>query len=137
MPTNPIRYLNTHLVLESAADLTDLANAFRAAGLHPLHVTKGDHGNWYASFETIVQFGDPESNIAVMLSAIESLASPLSTIWRETTLREFNIGFDCGPEPWAFNQGLSNALLIRIGSVGASIRVTIYPAVSHDELAHD
>ncbi len=41
--------------------------------------------------------------------------------------REFNIGYDCGAEPWAFNQGLSAHLLGRMATAGASLRVTIYP----------
>ena len=45
----------------------------------------------------------------------------------QCTTREFNLGYDCGAEPWAFNQGLSSELLGRIAAVGASLRLTIYP----------
>jgi hypothetical protein len=41
--------------------------------------------------------------------------------------REFNIGYDCGREPWAFNQVLSAQLLSRIAAARASLRVTLYP----------
>ena len=42
-------------------------------------------------------------------------------------LREFNIGYDCGEEPWAFNQGLSAETLRRVAAVKASLRWTLYP----------
>jgi hypothetical protein len=45
----------------------------------------------------------------------------------------FNIGYDCGAEPWAFNQGLTAELLGRMAATGASLRITLYPG--HDEAA--
>jgi len=44
-------YLNTDLDLTSAADLTALAAAFEAGGVPPLHVTRGEDRQWYATFE--------------------------------------------------------------------------------------
>lgn len=122
-----IQYLNTDLDLISADDLTALAAAFEAARITPLDVWRGEDGLWYARFETDEQHTEPEPNIAAMLAVVESLASPLRSIWAGCTLREFNIGYDCGLEPWAFNQGLSAELLGRMAAAGASVRVTLYP----------
>jgi hypothetical protein len=124
---NTIRYLNTDLDLVCSNDLTELANAFDVRGAFPLHVTKEGDGKWYATFETNKPHTEPEPNISQMLAIIESLAEPHRSLWMRCTLREFNIGYDCGAEPWAFNQGLSTDLLGRIAAVGASLRITLYP----------
>jgi hypothetical protein len=124
---NTISYLNTDLDLTSAEDLTALAAAFEGGGVPPLHVTHGADALWYATFETSAQFAEPEPNIAAMLAIVESLARPLRSMWDGCTRREFNIGYDCGDEPWAFNQGLSPDLLGRMAAAGASLRVTPYP----------
>jgi hypothetical protein len=124
---NSICYLNTDLDLTSEDDLTALATAFRSGGVYPLHVTQGPDGLWYAIFETDAQHVEPESNIAEMLAVIESLAAPHRDLWYRCTRREFNLGYDCGAEPWAFNQRLSAALLGRIAVARASLRITLYP----------
>jgi hypothetical protein len=122
-----IQYRNTDLDLASAEDLTALAAAFEAGGVPPLHVTRGEDEQWYACFETDEQYNEPEPNIAAMLDVVEALAPPLRSAWAACSLREFNIGYDCGLEPWAFNQGLSAEILGRIAAAGASLRVTLYP----------
>jgi hypothetical protein len=122
-----ICYLNTDLDLTSSGDLTELAAAFRSAGVSPLHVSHGEDDLWYATFETDEQHEQPEPNIAAMVAVVETLQEPLHSVWSRCTRREFNVGFDCGAEPWAFNQGLSSRLLGRIAAMGASLRVTLYP----------
>lgn len=121
-----IQCLNTDLDLMSADDVTALASALEALGVFPLHVTRGEDALWFATFETS-SVDQPEQNVAAMITAIESLPENLRAIWSSCRLREFNIGCDCGDEPWAFNQGMSNELLCRIAAVGASLRITIYP----------
>ena len=122
-----IEYLNTDLDLASAVELTGLAEALKAKALFPLHVTKADDGLWYAKFETEKNYDEPEKTIKEMITAIEALEEPLSSIWFRCSQREFNIGYDCGTEPWAFEQGLTSELLGRIAALGASLRFTLYP----------
>ena len=122
-----IHYLNTDLNLTSADDLTALAAAFEAQGVFPLHVTRRDDGLWYATFEAEKFYGEPEPNITAMMAIIESLIEPLRIAWSACTLREFDIGYDCGFKLQAFNQGLSSQLLERMGAAGASLRITLYP----------
>lgn len=122
-----ICYLNTDLDVSSATDLNALAVALESKGVLPLHVTRHHSGLWTAPFETGDDHQEPEANILVMLDAIESLTVPNRSAWQNCTRREFNIGYDCGDEPWAFNQGLSRELLGRIAAVGTSLRWTIYP----------
>src|SRR5262249_41954692 len=114
-------YLNTDLDVTSADDLTGLAAVLEAGGVFPLHVTRGEDGLWYATFEVLDQHAQPEPSIAAMLAVVESLPEPVRLTWAGCSRREFNIGYDCGRAPRAFNQGLSAELLGRIAAVGASL----------------
>lgn len=122
-----INYLNTDLDVRSRHDLADLAAILKLRGVCPLSISRGEDSLFYATFETEESYYEPEPNIAAMVSVIESLEEPRRSIWESCTQRGFNIGYDCGDRPWAFNQGLSNGLLGRIAAVGVSLRVTIYP----------
>jgi hypothetical protein len=122
-----ICYLNTDLDLTSSDDLTALAAVFESRGLVALFVVHGEDGPWRAKFETQDQFTEPEPNIAAMVALAESLGEPERRIWLDCTQREFNMGYDCSDEPWAFNQGSSSALLGRVSAIGASLRLTLYP----------
>lgn len=122
-----ICYLNTDLDLTSTEDLTSLAAALAKKGVCPLHTTHGEDGLWYATFEVYRRQSEPEQDIADMLKVVESLGKRLRAIWLGCSRREFNIGYDCGSKPWAFNQGISNQLLKRMAAAEASLRITIYP----------
>jgi hypothetical protein len=122
-----ICYLNTDLDLTSSEDLTAMAAIFEAQGVFALHVTRGEDELWHATFEIMDRQTEPERNIAALVAIAESLVEPHRSVWQRCTQREFNIGYDCGTEPWAFNQGLSCELLGRMAGVGASLRLTIYP----------
>jgi hypothetical protein len=124
-----IHYLNTDLELASDEDLSALTAAFEAKGMWTLFVAApGADGLWYATFEIDHLNEEPEPTIAAMLDVIESQTEPLQLVWSRCKVRDFNLGYDCGSEPWAFNQGLSNALLTRIVAAGASLRWTLYPS---------
>jgi hypothetical protein len=130
-----IKYLNTDLDLASAGDLTALTEAFNASGAFPLHLTHDDDGLWHATIEVNQDADDvkpcePDLHIGAMLAIVESFGELLRADWSTCTLREFNIGYNCGKRPWAFNQGLSSRIIERIAAVGASIRITIYPESS-------
>lgn len=122
-----IQYLNTDLDLVSVSDLRSLARLFETCGLFALDVSQRENGLWYARFETKESYNEPETNIRVMLDAAESLALEHRTIWLGCSVRDFNMGYECGTEPWAFEQGLAHPVLGRIAALGASLRWTIYP----------
>lgn len=122
-----IRYLNTDLDLRSAEDLRSLAAELGARGLLILDVFAEEDGRWHARFEAASDHKEPEDHIAQMLDAIASLSAPALALWQRCELREFNIGCDCGTEPWAFNLGLSPPLLGRLAVHAAALRLTLYP----------
>lgn len=125
--TAMIQYLNTDLDLVAAHDLTALAADLEARGVQPLHVDRHEDGRWYATFEASETCEQPETSISLMLAIIESLGESASRIWWGCTIREFNIGYECGSEPWAFNQEISGSTLRRMANVGAALRITLYP----------
>jgi hypothetical protein len=122
-----IEYLNTDLDLSDAVDLGPLASAFEAHGMCTLHINRGNDGLRRATFETARQHEEPEATISEMLAVVEGLQAPLLKDWRACMLREYNIGYDCGAEPWGFNHGLSTQLLRRLADAGATLRITLYP----------
>jgi hypothetical protein len=130
-----IQYLNTDLDLIGPENLTPLAEALSKRGLPPMYKsTQGNNGSWFSRFEIDEEVDpyEPENTIRVILDAIEAVLGPegnarAAELWRACTLREFNIGYDCGAEPWAFNQGLSNDTLRRIAACGGTLRWTLYP----------
>jgi hypothetical protein len=122
-----IQYLNTDLDLVAPVSLEPLIAHFEAARISPLRPTLGEDGNWYVTLETDEPHEEPDRNIAALLSAIESTTGAARECWDACAKREFNVGYDCGDEPWSFNQGLSNATLRRMADCGATIRITLYP----------
>jgi hypothetical protein len=111
----------------SPFDLAPLAKTLADRGLFQPHSRVDENGLWYAGFEVLANHDGPEGSIDALLNVIESLGSPLKKLWRGCSLREFDIGYECGDEPWVFNNGLSNQTLLRIGRVGGALRITLYP----------
>lgn len=124
-----IRYLTTDLDLRAPLDLAPLSDALAQRGLLAYHGGPWQDGSWSAQFGAAHGFPEPDQDIAATLTAIEALDEPSRSLWAACTSRDFNIGYDCGDEPWAFNQQLSAATLARIGQVGAGIIITIYPVL--------
>jgi hypothetical protein len=128
-----IRYLNTDLDVIASRELTPLAIALAARGIcHLCEEPRGyddGGGQWYLTFEVNGSSPDdePEVTIRTMLDALEAIDGDAKELWTVCSKREFNIGYDCGDEPWAFNQGLETGTRRRISELGASRRVTLYP----------
>jgi hypothetical protein len=109
-------YLNTDLELVAPCDLAPLADALVHRGFVALHVSDSQYedGSWHAAFETEEQFQEPDQTIAAMLTAIEALDEPSRSLWEACTIREFDIGYDCGDEPGRFIQQIKTATIARI-----------------------
>ena len=122
-----MQYINTDLDLVSAQDLGPLAAALDARGLMVLHVDRREDGLWYATFETDESHGEPEPNFLSFLDAIASLDDGIAPAWHACQIRELNIGYECGTEPWAFNQAISAKTLERVAAADIALRITLYP----------
>lgn len=122
-----IRYLNTDLDLCSSEDLTPLATLFTLCGLWQNHLIQEEDGNWFAIFEAGCCGADPEQTITMLLDVIEALVPEYKAMWSRCTVKEFNIGYQCGTEPRPFTQGVSSEVVTRMAAVNASLRITLYP----------
>lgn len=127
MTERKIQYLNTDLDLVSDVDLGPLNKEFDHLGL-ALHLHAGDDDRFYLMCEDTSDV-EPERNIIRMLNAIDQLSDEGSRLWKLCSVREFNIGYECGDEPRSFEQGVSNKTLRRIVECGASLKITLYPHV--------
>lgn len=123
--TPQIQYLNTDLDLICDLDPATLVAELESRNLY-VHVTPGDDGLFYVLCEDSNDT-EPEPNIVRLLDSIEALSAPARDLWDRCAKREFNIGYDCGDEPWSFNQRISNNVLRRMADSGASFRITLYP----------
>jgi hypothetical protein len=126
-----LKYLNTDLDLVCERNLMPLTTALNARGVYPLSVQQGGCDLWYSTLEVnsdvdAPELLEPESTILVMLDAIEAIDGEAKRLWSECSKREFNIGYDCGDEPRALCNGLTNSTLSRIASLGASLGITLY-----------
>ena len=130
LPDPPvIQYRNTDLDLVTDIDPAPLVAEFESRGLSA-QVTTGGCGLWYVICEDENETEpepEPEPNIVRLLDAVESLSDPARVIWQHCSKCEFDVGYDCGDEPRAFNQALSNDVLRRIAACGATFSITLYP----------
>ncbi len=122
-----IRYLNTDLDLASDQNLKSLADALSVTGLCCLHLECEPNGRCFARFETEQAYANPHENIEAFLNVLETLDESTKRLWWSCSLREFNIGFDCGDKPWASNAGLAPSVLARMAALGIGLRLTLYP----------
>lgn len=122
------RYLNTDLQLWATTDLRPLVEALASRGLLSLYAGPWPGGTWSARFETAQAYQEPDANIAALLSAIDALDESARSLWLACTLRQFDIGYDCGDEPAAFTQPLSPATLARIAEAGGALMISLYGA---------
>ena len=126
---NSIHFLNADLDLEAGFDLGPLTAALSARGLFTLHCWERSDGKWEAtcesSRETLAE--DAETTIRELLESIENLDADSRKAWEGCIRREFNLGYDCGDEPWAINHAVSVESLTRMASLGIAMRITIYP----------
>jgi hypothetical protein len=132
MTTN---YINTDLDITADCDLTPLVAELEAQDFLSLHCGQRDSGEWDARFEISdfnildepIEARSPEVTIAAMLPALEALSGEAKALWERSGERCFDMGYECGEEPWGFRQELSNEILGRIAALGMTLRITLYP----------
>lgn len=125
-------YLNTDLEIESREDLAAGAGALEAGGLWVMFrdETPNEDGLYFARFEVFEVAGQSgyraDQTVSTLLSAVEALPPPLRRVWDACSLRLFDLGYQSGKEPFAFQDDLSAETLRRLTAVGGSLRVTLY-----------
>lgn len=122
------RYCTTDLDLESPEDPTALAAAFEQRGLLLMRrVERYSDGTWFCGFSTGGgDYDEPDPHLSAILDVVEGLDPVSQAAWAACTRRLFDLGYDCGREPFAFRQELSAETLVRLAAVGATLRITLY-----------
>lgn len=130
------RYRNTDLDLISSAPLEDLTDELETAGMVLLGTHQDGQARWHAIFEILSEedavYVNAEATIGAMLSIIDGLSDRCRQLWSSCDLREFNVAYDVGVEPLAFNEGFSVETLASMSELKVSFRVTLYPERDDD-----
>lgn len=119
-------YANTDLKIMADEAPSALKAAFDRHGYCDLWERQSEEGQWEGTFETAKQYNKPDPNLADFLTVIETLEAAELSQWEACTLREFDIGYHAGLEPFSFSQSLSEETIRGLASVGASLRITVY-----------
>ena len=133
------KYVNTDLELEADFNLSGFVASIVTQEFYPLSEPKETDGRWYVPLEIsppcdesagnwCSNHTDPESCIRAMLDLIESFDESKMSIWDSCTRKDFDIGYDGGPDSPYICQELSPETIARIARLGAGLRITVYPA---------
>ena len=119
-------FLNTDLILKARFDLRPLVKALTNNGLVVLGDVTVKGGVWRSALESNLARPTPERATARILTAIESLDDAQCVSWQGCLSRCLDFGYECCDESVESTSAISNRLLLRITSVGATMAVTIY-----------
>ena len=117
-----IRFINIDLDVSSEQSIRPLTEYLTYNGLSNL--SKAEDRN--ASYELDVLFNSANAALSVMLDVLEKLPPEPHEAWQACTRREFNLGFECGTEPSAFDEPIEPDVVKRISALGGCFRITLY-----------
>ena len=120
-----IQYLNTDLEIESKGDLSKIVEEFGEDVL--VHHHGEISGYQLASFSIAGGSTDANATINSFCDLIESLPNEAREIWDQCCSRVFDVGYECGTSPRNFRSEIRASTIARVGKVGASVAITIYP----------
>lgn len=120
-----IEYINTDLLLQSENDLSDLVSYFNGADCFDLYVSEDRKSAGFESNLT-AENPAPAQTIAALLDAVDRLDGALLAAWRACEVREFDIGFNCGQDPYSTHDRLPPDLLKRVADAGITLVITLY-----------
>lgn len=125
------KFLNVDLELESTSDLSPLSQHF---GEEVCVLFGGWVGERYVlSLETTSETPcpsgalDADAVIHDFIALVSALPLPLRSLWDGCCSRVFDIGIDAGTAPFPFRQDVPEVTLQNASSVGAALRITVYP----------
>ena len=131
-----IKFLNVDLEVESTADLSPLVAAL-GDDVFLLHIGPADRGGDLAAFELAEEHGDPDGSLLEFCDPIEQLLPEAAELWRTAHRRTFDVGYECGDTPPAFQSELTRPTIQRVADLGASLSTTIYPRADPEHQSAD
>jgi hypothetical protein len=131
-----IKFLNVDLEVESTADLSPLVAAL-GDDVVLLHIGPADGGGDLATFELAEEHGGPDGRVLELCDLIEHLPPEAAELWRTAHRRTFDVGYECGDTPRAFQSELTHPTIRRVADLGASLTTTIYPRTDPEHQSAD
>lgn len=122
-----IHFLNVDLEIESHHDLQPIVKDF---GDDVRNLYCGEAcGHYLATFEVKngAAAADADAVIARFCRLIQSLDRDAKELWDSAFTKVFDIGYASGLEPRSYASELRTDTIEQVASVGAALRVTIYP----------
>lgn len=124
-------FLNVDLEIEAPHPLDYLCCELVGGGAHRLYSGESK-GGYLASVE--VDGGtndgskaDPNTLITKFCDIIDGFDERARADWSGAHSKTFDLGYEADAEPGSFHSELRNDLVRRIASLGADIRITLYP----------
>jgi hypothetical protein len=130
-----VHFLNVDLGVSSKIDLQWLVDEFGEDVVN-LHCGRG-RGHFLATFEAGVPLGDPDSLIGYFCNLVDNLPVEPRRAWNEAFLKVFDIGYDSGVTQKAYQSELRPETIAAVARIGASLRITIYPAAMDAPVRRD
>lgn len=121
-------YLNTDLEIESRQDLSPIVEYFGKDVVVLFHGEAMGHRR--ATFEVAGLVADADAVINQFCMFAEALPERERAIWDSCSKRIFDIGYEGGTRPGAFQSEIRSGTVKRVATLGLSIVVTIYPPSS-------
>ena len=119
-----VHYLNVDLEIDSRVDLTPIVEAF---GDDAFVMYNGEWGKFFrASFEVVNGAGANE-DIGYFCTLIEALDGEAKELWDNSFSKVFDLGFESGDTTQNCRTVLDPSVVARLGAIGATLAVTIYP----------
>ena len=125
-----IRFLNVDLDVRSDRSLRSVTEDLALRGMFNLRTADEEAGEQFACYELDGQASSAHQVLVAMLTILERMSPDAREAWDASTAREFNLGYDCGTEPWAYNDGIGPDVILRISELGGALRITLYPEQS-------
>ncbi|MFH1778268.1 MAG: hypothetical protein ABH952_12060 [Candidatus Omnitrophota bacterium] len=122
-----IEYLNTDLNIKSAKPFKKLNTFLTGKKLLSLHYGKVK-GEWWGTYAICnPQYKTPKKTIEIFLKELSQMGETIRKQWDQCNLKEFDIGYECGQKPGAFNNEIPKDILGKLIELDIGIRITIYP----------
>ena len=122
-----IRFLNVDLDVRSDRSLRSLTGDLALRGIVNLRTADEEAGEHFACYELDGEASSAHQVLVAMLTILERMSPDAREAWDASTAREFNLGYDCGTEPWAYNDEIGPDVIRRISELGGALRITLYP----------
>ena len=126
-PPNEVRFLNVDLEVRGRDDLKWLVTEL---GDDVVNLCCGAaQGHFLATFETGLPLGDPDSAVGYLCNLVDNLPTDARVAWDGLLSKVFDIGFDGGIGPSTYQSELRPETIAAVARIGASLQITIYPAL--------